>query len=329
MYVKNLSEIFQPNKSFRQVFRYQLRAKIFGSGNAIMDMYDHGQITDQDIEMFKFLYDVKFATKEQILRRCPWLDETLFDANSKKWLREHFINAFFFTDETDNDFKFDAFCVYTVDFATITLLSHFSASQDLYNWNPRALIMPLALIKKQLLATDFRVAMETKLARTPLSYDSNRLFIHGRFRLIPNAQIFMNVARDPEEVLAKPYIVLTFTKDDFEYGDSTQVNELIGRYENWYEKEGWNRNFKEPPVIYFVADCAETLKDLQRIVEALVDMEDSRYESQENTGAKLYEQVRVTCSDLYNENLENCFIKYNAASGKWVRTRSFFLAEKQ
>lgn len=329
MYVKQLEEIYEPNANFKQLFRYKLRAKFFGSDNAIMDAYEGGIITDNDVEMFKFIYEVRIATKEQILKRCPWLDETLFDANVKKWVHDRYLNSFMFVDDQREEFNKDAFKFYTIDYATITLLSHFVADNDLYNWNPRSLVMPMNNIKKILLATDFRIACETKLAKKPLSFDCYRMFLYGRFRLIPEAQVFLNVANEPDMILQKPYLEVTFTQSDFDCGDRTRVNENLGRYEDWLEKDYWKSNFKEPPTIWVVTDTVETMNYVQKVVEEMAEAEQLR---QVNTGVTpekpFHKAVRVTCKPMFEEKLENCFIKYNMEENKWVRTKAFFLAEK-
>ncbi len=329
MYIKKLEEIYEPNIKLRQVFKYRLRSKFFGSDNAIMDAYDNGILNDKDVEMFKFIYEVKIATKEQILKRCPWLDEYLFDKNVKKWVHERYLNVFVLSNEEDQVITDDALKFYTIDFCTITLLSHFVADNDVYNWNPRSLIMPLASIKKILLATDFRIACETKLARQPISFDCYRLFTFGRFRLIPEAQVFMNVAKEDDMILQKPYLELTYTQEDFDCGDKTRVNENLGRYENWLEKDAWKANFKEAPTIWVVTDTAETMGYVQKIVEEMAEAEELRAKNTGVTVEKPFHRVvRVTCKPMFNENLENCFIKYNMEENKWVRTKAFFLAEK-
>lgn len=329
MYIKQFKDMDEPNSYFRQVFRYQLRAKQYGSKRVIMDMYENGDITDNDIKMFKFLYEVKIATKNQILRRFSWMKEELFEKLTENWINQRFMNVFVLSNDQDEDpFQSDALKFYTIDFCTVTLLKFFVSDNDLINWNPRSLLMPWHLIKKRLLSTEFRIAMETKLARQPITYENNLMFIFGRFRLVLDAQIFMNVAKEDDNVLAKPFLQVSYTEEDFEYGDHTRINEALGRYQYWYEKEGWKSNFRDAPIFWILADTFESFKHLQRLIEDIIEVANERSEKFDIPDVPFHEAIRITCKEMFDGNLENCFVKYDLNEKKWLRTNESFLAEK-
>lgn len=333
MYIRQVEEMDAPNVHFRQFFRYHLRAKQYGSKRIVMDMYEDGSITDNDIEMFKFLYEVKVATKEQILKRCPWLEETSFDGKVERWVKDRFMNMFVMVDGEQLDegvFDTDALKFYTIEFSTVTLLRFFSSDNDLINWNPRALVMPWHLIKKTLLAGDFRIAMETKLARDPITYDNNRMFIFGRFRIVLNGEIFLNIADDEDEMLMKPYVQLSVTQEDFEYGDHTKINESFGRFQDWYEREGWKSYFKQVPGFLIVTDTEETVKDVERLIEDIVNVAAERATIEKNNvpDVPFHDAVQITCKKMFDENLETCFVKYDTEEKKWIQIVESFLAEK-
>ena len=328
MYIKQLKDLDYRTDDLRQVFFYRMYTKASGSHNVILDMYENGEITDQDIEMFRFLYDVRFATKQQIIRRCPWLDWNAFDERSKKWIRDRFMNAFMLTDERNNTIQEDAFKIYTIDYVAITLLSHFSSDRDIYNWNPRCLLHNHVLIKQDLLATEFRIACERKLVRRPLSYDSYRMYTFGRFRLIPNAQVFFNVSSTESEVKEKPYLVVAFTIDDFLYGDKTRVDEMIGRYEQWYEEETWKNNFKEIPGILFVCDNGLTADYLKKIMKDRAGAEEDRIHYKNSSAIPMYQQMMITCGVKFKIDLENCFEKYDFLNDQWISLNLPYLEEK-
>lgn len=342
MFIKDLKEL-EARPQVRQIFRYVVRGKLTASDETLMDSYENGDITDYDIEVLAFLYEVKVATEAQLRRRFPGLDHTLFQAKFSRFLSKRIVNCFALSDEEKNYLDDEALKFYTIDFSGIQLLTHFVPDRDIINWNARSLVMPVQNIKRILLATDFRIALETKIARQPLSYSSYAMYFFGRLRLLPEAQIYLDTAKedptqDTHEIVKKPFILLCYTSDDFALGDYTRINEQIGRYEKWFSKEAWNTTLDQAPNVLIVCDTAETANYIKNTIEVMAPNEVSAIKDiNEKAVAKgekekdiipFYKNVRVTCMPLVEKDLETCTIRYDLEKNKWQRMKTHYLAEK-
>lgn len=329
MYINNIKELNEQN-DVRQIFVHRINPKIYGSDADMFKRVKTGEITKADIDIISFLYETRMATEEQILRRFPALDGTLLEVKVNRFFRLHLMNAFILGDEESNDIDQNALKIYTIDYSAIPLLSRYTDDRDLQNWNARALITNVESIRRILLATDFRVSTETKLAVKPVTYDSYRLFLFGRIKLIPQAQMFFDATKEGDETpMYVPYLVLCFTHDDFDFGDRTRVNEMLGRYEMWYSKKSWKKNFKYAPQIVAVCDTAETMTSVKDLIEEMAPTEIEYLENAPEGATPLFQHFRVTCKQLIDKNMETCMVKYNLDKKKWTRLKSHIFEEKK
>lgn len=328
MYIKNTRELKEAT-NVRQVFFHRINHKTYGSDAEMFDLVENGEITQADIDIIKFLYEVRMATEEQILRRFPSLDPVLFKSKFYRYNRIHLTNMFVLTDEDENVIERGALKIYTIDYSAVPLLSHYTDDRDLQNWNARALITNIENIRRILLATDFRIVLETRLEIQPVVYDSYRLYIFGRLKLIPQAQMFFDTTKKADEKpVYTPYVVLCFTKDDFEFGDHTRVNEQIGRYELWFSRMAWKKSFKYAPQMIAVCDSADTMTRMKDIVEEMSPTEVEYLKNAPEGAVPLFKNLRLTCPELFNENLATCMAKYDVDKKKWSRLKSKVFAEK-
>lgn len=335
-YIKSREELEQAtDRDIIQNFRHHLMSKSYGSENKIMDLYDNQLITDQDVEVARFLYDNRMATLEQLYREfaAGGVDE-------EKELQEHLhflleqriVNFFTLMDRGDEDNRppEDALRIYTFDFAGMVLLSHFYDDLDILNWNCRSLMLPGKYVKRVLLATDFRIALDTKLETPVLSYDAYRLIGFGRFRMVPQAEIkFQHPVEGSEAPQIVPFVMITCIEEDLIWVDKSKLSENLGRYEEWYNREAWRTYFQTAPGFFIVCDKDSTMNYAEDLVKDINRHENRERKPDEKVPETFFStKVRVTTRDRFESDLSSCMSKYDPAKQKWVRVKIGLLKEK-
>lgn len=339
MNIHSIEELYNVKKPYVQVFKKKIMLKIIGNDALMSDKREHGYITDRDMELLHFLYDVKIATVDQIIAKFPDMTaENIYHAASRL-INVRCMNSFILSNQRDAEYDPSALQIYMIDFAAIPLLAHEVDDTDIFNWNARSYTMPLDLIKRLLRINDFRIAMENRLAEPPISFDQNRMFLFGRMRIIAQGQALFKATTIDGKPYTKPYIILSCITDDFIAGDHTRFNERMCRFEDWYQKKSWSINFNVPPTFIFLSDCEETTDDLKRWIEEIArgEIEQINYleeRSKDNSKAEkpfapFYKAIRITDPSIYNNGFEKCVIRYDQENHRWLCVRTPFFAEKQ
>lgn len=322
MIVESRNELETPNVQTRIIFQNRMYAlRDDEKGNRTRRIVEHfyrkKAVEQWEKDVFAFLYEVKYATKEQLIKRFSLLTEENFDTKMNFWLEKRFVNAAVFANERV-DFNNVKFKIYTISTAGIALLEFLASNmRDLVNWNPRGYLETWAGVKRKLLATDFRIKIETSESERLLCCNSNLLFVSGRLRMFADLQMFLNVSENPEEVELKPFLGLAITEDDFEYGNSTQINECIGRFQTMYENESWRTNFREPPTMLLIADSEKTVQHLQRLVEEYSALENFHHEIKNLSSEKFQDHTWIVNFSEFVKDSQNSMIWYDYDNVEW------------
>lgn len=336
MYITSRHELSDAvDRDLIQDFRHKLLSKTYGSDNKIMEMYENKRLDDTDVKIAHFLYENRMATFDQLSTEFSSIVNDAENLRSRLdiMVNEHIVDFFSLKDRdtpADTFYPHDVLKIYTFDFAGITLLSHFYDDLDLLNWNCRSLLLPGKYVKRLLLATDWRVALDTRLATPVLSYDPYRLIGFGRFRIVPQAEIMFSKQTVADGVQRIPFVMLTCIEEDMVWVDKTRLSELLGRYEEWFQREAWRTYFQTAPGCFIICDKESTRNYVQDLVKDINIHENrERKEGEEKPSALFSDKVRVTDADLFTSDLESCMYRYSPEKGRWVRVRIGLLKEQQ
>lgn len=318
-----------PGARFAQHFRYALITKSYGSDAVTMDLVDQGVLTDLDIKLIYFLYSTKVADADQLLERFPeygnkeHLNDTLEFLTKKRM-----INYFVYVAPGEELMPADAYRIYMFDFVGIQLLAHFYPSSEIWNWSARSVKEPPEIIKRGLLMTDFRIALETKLATPLIQYDPYPLLFFGRFRLQPNASMMFSVTDKNGNHAEVPYLAISFTETDMASSLYMHVTEMLGRYEEFYDRQAWKTYYKTAPGIFITCSTEEVSEFIKNLIRIQVEHEDRiRSGFIPKPDETFTKRVRVTYKQRFASDLETSMEKYDHEKNEWVRVRMPMLKE--
>lgn len=260
MYIRPNDDI-QWGMKLRQFFRYQLRYDARANEESLMKQYQSGIISDLDCEILKFLYENRIALQSQINDAFPSAGPEIVSDELWKLLKYHFINEFMLGDgDPEIRFQDDALGYYTIDYVGVSLLSHLESDQDIENWNPGMVMMPVQKILKCVVLTEFHNVAAPLLKDSLVSYNAYRMFSGDPLRIIPKAELILK-GNDGNKLSAdvpnKAVLVEVADEDDLFYGDAAKLHEKLLRYAQFYEKRHWTKYYMPDPEIEAELDAAK------------------------------------------------------------------------
>lgn len=116
-----------------QMFQYAPSATTSVSERKLAELYAKSIITNDDIEIVKFLYKFAMATPVQIMKALRLDNEEQLKQRMSKLIQYRVLNRFILVDGIENAIPSDAFIVYTFDAGGALLLKHFSMEEDCDN----------------------------------------------------------------------------------------------------------------------------------------------------------------------------------------------------
>ena len=303
MYLQSMENF---NPEFVQVFNYApATGAPIGSDMRLLEaVHNHGSIKRSDIEMVKFLYEVKIATVKQISEIFEDMSEKEINDRLHNLIKLRVCNKFMLGDlSPETHVQSDAVVFFTIDSAAIHLLRHETGDEDIENWNAATLYMDATQVFKTFLVTEYFISIKKNMKKNLLTFNTCRIFIgKHKYKIKPKGELI--ASRNSKNYY---FIIDAITDYDINLGDKTKITEKLLRYST-FESEGmWSTYYEDSnPVIIFVADSMETISKVNRIIENLGD----------------FPEYRFTLNELAKNDLKTSLIKYDSNSGQFGRTKT-------
>lgn len=303
MYIRSMEE-FKPD--YQQVFRYiPATGYPIGSDIKLLErVHNYGDIKKIDLDIIKFLYEIKVATIKQIGEVFYEFSEKNLAERLENLIKIRVCNKFMLGDLCpENQIQSDALMFYTIDSAAIHLLRHEIGDEDVENWNAGTLHMDATNVFKVCLVTDYYVAITKNMKKNLLSFNAYRIFVgKNKLRIKPKGEL---IASRNDKI--QYFIIDAITEYDIALGDKTRITEKLLRYDTFGTEDMWSIYYGDSkPVLIFVADKMETIIQVNNIIKNLSD----------------FPEYRFTLIELANDDLKTALIKYNNDTKQFGRTRS-------
>ena len=314
MYLKNDHGLNPIPYGYKQVFQNKFTNSI--SKNEIVKMKDENILTDRDLEIALFLFEVRFATLNQIYeylklkgiltqKRADESDEEVKEtsinsikARLDKLVVNRVLNKFMLCMIEDERVQPDALQIYCLDLGGKYLLSHYS-SKDVTDWFISTNYKASALISKDIATTQFYLRLLSS-SKEKLRYfttapqrkcDKTNILPTFEFCLMHNG-------------LPNYFIVEVVREDDI----FTDFPKKIEKLERLIQTNAWKKYYlgnNNPPILLLIAENDILALDVCRITTSSTEI--NRY--------------RVTTDIKMNGDLSTAFMKYVPESNQLVNVK--------
>lgn len=307
-------ENFDFSKDYYQVFKKSFNNSV--SPQVVIKLKVDNKIFSYDIALANFLFDVRFATLNQINEFFrKWLEKnddikSKFDIDINRKSRLYrledyrIVNSFLISDDEKEAYEEseDYLKVYALDLGGKGLIVNFTDC-NYWDWKYTDNIRDPRQVIKDLAITDFYL----KLLDTNMTYFTKNVYVYqGKNSFVPG---FKTTVKAPTG------------KDNCFYGDvflrdETQdvlMDRLI-KYESMLSTNTWKKYSEEEPILLFIVDDIETAA---RVCETA-----DKY---------LIKHYRlITFKDLKEKGLIDGFYKYNAQKKlQRVKSTHFAITQKK
>lgn len=149
-------------RTYMQAWRYAFAMNTAPSQQIVSLAIDNGEISSSDLELFKFLKTVRFATASQIGRLFSNLGKNPLEVEKylAHLISDRYLNAFALSDtKIDHDWikDPDALVIYSLDFGGKFALIY--DGEDMADWYSYSNRMGIKLVSKYLLGTDMYISL--------------------------------------------------------------------------------------------------------------------------------------------------------------------------
>lgn len=223
-----------------------------------------------DVKLFKlsrlllnFLYNNKVATKSQLIALAISVG---FKKDAVKnllndFLKHRILNAFCLTNYDLEYFPSDACMFYTLDFAGVSILRHYSPSQQI-NWRRSDVEYGPELVVNMLQVNQFLISLYAALPRDDVRYfESHSKFSFWRDEILISADFAIN----DEEGKGKVFLLQAFNSSEVPLTVRAQA-EKIARF---YEHKEMEKYFDDKPVLIVLTERDEDVITVAKIYEVL------------------------------------------------------------
>ena len=268
---------------YNQRFQYPITGKIKNS--EIAKMINRGDLDKVDVLIAEFLYDVKFASYNQILRflsSCIKQERIqVSDArrNIIKLMRSRIINRFYLSTEEQSKYSYleypkDAMSIYCLDIGGKYLLDSFS-DRNGFDWNLDEVVKGSDKVAKSIVATEFYVSLNENLggklnyfkALTPFRIPQGnfRNTFSFSLRIDDKNRYFIGQIIRKEETLSE-------VRDNLLKYESRLTTNSYKKYYNDSESE---------PILFMISDDIGFLHQLAKEISEITKITKIRYSTEE------------------------------------------------
>jgi len=293
-----------PN-NLKQVFFYTISPYQKGSTHAVLNLLQKGKLSEDDLNIIRFLYENRVATLSLLGMQFPNISANKLQEHLEAMIPDRFINQFMLVDSTEKEhvFQKDALTFYTIDWNAVTLLSMLGNEEQARNWSASQLLMSSDKVRKCLIAIEYKILIEKKLQSKTLSYHSFPVYVWDKRKtIIPYGEMILSDGKKQHS-----YIIDVFTHYDFFLGDATGISEKLLRYSQFLGTTS-KFYFAEEPVLIGLCDDIPTVQRAASLMNSMGLM-----------------TCRVTTLELAEKDLETSLVRYDAEKGL-VRTRNMLFS---
>lgn len=192
--MKNLKkeEVLQTSHipdDMKQVFLRAFTKSVYK--NEIIEAYHEGKLVKLDLEIAKFLFSYKFATKEQIEQVFPDEAKKVIEGRLQRLMKYRVINSFglSYNPADGQRLSDDDFTAYCLDLGGQYLLSHFWQDDSVLDWMYIGNVMTSELVAYHLMITDVGIKFLTNKPKGFKQFKPNPELRIGKKTMIPGFEL--------------------------------------------------------------------------------------------------------------------------------------------
>lgn len=302
-YIKNTFQGFSFGYDYKQVFSNKWMTNLLTE--EIIKMKHNNVITDEDLEIVKFIYQFRFATPAIV---ADYLNngDTLEITQNKldKLVKNRLLNKFMLSKLREEKPHPDALMIYCLDFGGKALLSHYGTPNNgIENWYTSSVMMSSEMIANDLVTAHFYVQVKKNVGGKLLYFKSNPNYRIAKNLVIPSFELCI-----VQNGVRKYFVGEIAREYDFPVG----FREKIIKIESILGTKAWMKYFCDTgevaPSLLIVAETDAVAMEASQIITA-------------STGLTAF---RLTTDDRSLRPLGEggAFLKYDPEENKLIGVRS-------
>lgn len=267
-----------PTKEYHQIWRNNISTPL--NPEVVMRMRVDNRISDTNIHLAEFLYNVRFATQEQIDKYLTLTEgKTLSPFQMEKMSSYRVVNEFLVSEDKKAKFTRnpDLFRVYALDSGGRTLVVNLTNQDNWWDWRLTDNITTIESVYRELVYTDLYLNL---LNSNLNDFKRNFMIRYGERYFTPGARANVMSPKGKENVL---YFEVFYNADSEE-----KIRGLMERYESLSATNIWKKYSSRKPIIVFIAEDDELCNKLLSKLSAAFEINNLRFTTFERMKKPLY-----------------------------------------
>lgn len=251
----NYLSCIQLDNKFHQVFRNSITSSI--NPEVVLRMKADRQISELDLKICEFLYDVRFATFEQIqrfLKTTEDFNSTVLSRSKMDKLSVYRVtNEFILSDRSSEkyDLSNEHFRVYTLDTGGRSLVINLSNKENWWDWKISDNSKSIEQVFKELVYTELYLDLLNSRIR---EFRRNFMIRFGVEYFTPGVKAIINTKEGREN---------TFYFEVFYKNTPNGIlREILRKYESIFSTNIWKKYSKYKPILILIGEDLDTCKSL-------------------------------------------------------------------
>lgn len=284
-------------EGFNQIFKNALSVKT--NETQILKLKTSGTLTNKDVCLAEFLFDLKFATERQLVEYCKTVplfdDEEDIPKFLNRMVRHRVLNKFYLDEEEDDGkqkrWPNKALEIYCLELGGIHLLASFS-DRDIYEWTTATIRKGSVLIGKQLLSTEMYIKARQTCVNKLEYYRNMPRYQVGVVSLGATFHFCLN-----DNGKRSYFIGEVFRESD----NIADIREKLIKLESLLETKAWMKYYpdsEKAPILFLFTDSLELANIVGREVMQTTKITRFRMSTDLNLSQKML-------------NEKGAFLKYN------------------
>lgn len=304
MYVKRTGTTKLPTipLNYKQNFKDKTSETQTAHKTKIAEKIQKGIITDEDIEIIKFIFKFGSVSLEQIYRFVCLLKKNADDVISFKSVEKQLeklvswkiIHKYIMSDNIDDLIKDDALFLYCLNAGGSYILKNFSESEDVVNWAMHKEIKDASKIVKGLTTAEFYLDLHETCPEKIEFFDVRPELKNGVTKVIPSFVFCLNKRGKGSEL--SYYVCEVFNENNTGILDGSkdtlsQFTSKMRRLEDIF-RGTWNKCYGDgenlnPPTLFVIGNPSEgnlqeLLVELSRVILDATEIDKFRLTTLEN-----------------------------------------------
>lgn len=265
-YIKDTFVGYSFGHDYKQVFANRWTTNL--NNEIIIKFKNDNVISDEDLEIIKFIYDFKFATSN-IMASYLNNGDTLEVIKNKldKLVKHRLLNKFMLCKGEEEKMLPDALSIYCLDLGGKTLLSHYyTPNCGIENWYTYNIMMSSEMITHALITANFYVQLRKSVGANLISFKSLPNYRVGKNLTIPSFEICVKYED------SKKYFIGQIARDDdfpFDFRNQVQKIESIVCTKSWMK---YFYNTESVPPLLIVAENDAVALEASRALTTVTEI---------------------------------------------------------